>query len=59
MSHSWRKASASGAGNDCVETNIGIKVGSIRVGGLVRDSKNPAATLAVDVSMLVAWIRTC
>jgi hypothetical protein len=36
-SATWRKSSASGAGNDCVELVVG------RSGSAVRDSKNAAA----------------
>jgi Domain of unknown function (DUF397) len=53
----WRKSSRSGAGNDCVQVNAGIKVGSTRVGGAVRDSKNPNVTLAVSLPVLIRWIR--
>jgi hypothetical protein len=53
----WRKSSRSGAGNDCVQVNAGIRVGSTRVGGAVRDSKNPNATLMVSVPALIRWIR--
>lgn len=47
----WRKATASGASNDCVELAYPDTV------GVVRDSKNPAVQLTVSISELTRWIR--
>jgi Domain of unknown function (DUF397) len=47
----WRKSSASGAGNDCVEVRWTLDA--------VRDSKNPnAGMLAVDIRTLAEWLRS-
>jgi hypothetical protein len=45
----WRKSSRSGGTNgDCVE---------LAYPGLVRDSKNPAATMAVDLGVLITAVK--
>lgn len=46
----WRKASRSGPDADCVELAHTL--------GAVRDSKNPATVLTVDVLGLVQAIRS-
>ena len=51
MIYSWRKASGSGAGNDCVEVTHSPPIGAIR------DSKNPRVRIAVTIPALVTWIR--
>lgn len=48
----WFKSSFSGTANDnCVEVRFA------GTGSRVRDSKNPASVLAVDVPALVAVVR--
>lgn len=48
----WFKSSFSGAATDnCVEVRLSDS------GARVRDSKNPASTLAVDVLALVAVVK--
>lgn len=47
----WRKSSASGAGNDCVELAYHSGFNG------VRDSKNPGAYLTVSIPALVTWVR--
>lgn len=46
----WRKSSASGAGNDCIE---------LAPVGLLRDSKNPdGPRIKVDIGALTSFART-
>jgi len=48
MSDRWRKSSRSGQNEDCVE---------LHPTGGVRDSKNPAPTLAADLRALVSTLK--
>jgi hypothetical protein len=46
----WRKSTHSGQEGSCVEVNGDLHQ--------LRDSKNPSDVLAVDVSSLLAMVRT-
>lgn len=47
----WRKSSLSGTESDCVEVALTENIGAIR------DSKNPAHVLTVDVRTFVAQAK--